>query len=64
MYLHPFRLGVYLVVCVGGLFGIYRLQAETRKGRHQETTHLPPASPPAFQPQAQTYIIRLRLEPP
>ena len=50
MYLRPFRLGVCLVLCVGGLLGLYRLQAETRKARHQETTHLPPASQSQRQP--------------
>ena len=50
MYLRPFRFGVCLVLCLGGLFGIYRLQAKTSKQGHQEVTHLPPASQPQFQP--------------
>lgn len=41
MYLRPFRLGVCLVLCVGGLLGLYRLQAETRQQRHQATTPAP-----------------------
>lgn len=53
MYLRPFGLGVCLVVCLGGLFGMYRIQAKTNKQRHQEATRLPPASQPQFQLQAQ-----------
>ena len=53
MYLRLFRLGVCLVLCVGGLLGLYRLQAETHQQRHQETTHLSPALPSQFQPQFQ-----------
>ena len=59
MYLRPFRFGVCLVLCLGCLVGIYRLQAKTSKQRHQEATRLPPASQPQFPPQAQP---RLRTE--
>ncbi|GEM_PF-1372283 len=53
MYLRPFGLGVCLVLCLGWLFGMYRLQARTRQARHKVDTDLLRVSQPQFQPQTQ-----------